>query len=388
MNAGLIMRALAASNRGGAPLVWESCAALLDRLPENRDVVAALPPGGYLARLLRARVTPRHLFLHPASESGEAGTVGEGVEPALLGDADTDPCKAPALPWPAPQAAASLPNRRADTLYRHSHAPGLLVLGGCRQAEILRGAARLLAAHAPMLLLDFSAVPHAARADLWEDCVRACPAGENAWHDSLLMPCASARQRRDCVAAIGHAAGIYLPSSAAPESALPPGIAALLENEALELAALSWAGAADKVARHHQAREGAAIRLDASVPTQGFHPPEGNAQGGFWRWTGPGPAASFTLPLPGPGPWRLRLDVANWGAARQPGSLRASVHGAFLPIERQDEQCIVFAPLAPPPFWSGAPLRIDLTTPRPPPASAQDPRCLGVCLSQAAVTPL
>jgi hypothetical protein len=162
----------------------------------------------------------------------------------------------------------------------------------------------------------------------------------------------------------------------------------LLDPEDVAVAALTWDAAPGRVPHHEAVRQGYSTRLDARLPTQGFYPPETDGRGGFWRWTGPGPCAALMLPIPGNGPWRLRLDVVNWGVARAPGTLRAAVGGAFLPVERQSEDFISFAPLKPPLFWTGAPLRVDLTTKRPPRASKQDPRCLGVCLAHAALMPL
>jgi hypothetical protein len=190
------------------------------------------------------------------------------------------------------------------------------------------------------------------------------------------------------VAVLGHCAGVGLPAAAAQGDPLPEGVAALLTPDDIAVAALTWQPAQAAVPHHPAVRAGLAMKLDAELPSCGLHRPETGANGGFWRWSGPGPRATLMLPIPGPGPWRLRIGVVNWGVARPPGSLRALVGGAFLPIEKQGEDFISFAPLAPPAFWSGAPLCVDLTTPRPPRASAADPRCLGVCLASAAVTPL
>ena len=390
MSAAVMVRAMQTAAWGGRPLAWESCGALLDRLPPDRDVVASLPAGGFLACMLGARVARDRLFLH-ASANRTPGTPqvdAQGDTGAVLDANDREPWQAGALPWPV--CARPWPptrRRRADTLYADSHAPGLMVLGGQDQAAILRGASRLLATRRPMLLLDFSAVTPAARAALWEDCVQACAKHDYAWQDALLSPCRATADRLAAVAALGHAAGIGLPAETVPASALPDGMAALLEPQDLAVAELAWDAPQARVTHHEAVRHGCAMRLDA-LPTQGFYPPETDGKGGLWRWTGPGPCAALTLPIPGPGPWRLRLDVVNWGVARVPAALRACIGGALLPVERQGDDFISFAPLAPPLFWSGAPLRVELATRRPPRASPNDPRCLGVCLSHAALTPL
>ena len=389
MNGAVVARAIAGAAWGGRPLAWESCAALLARLQPGRDVVASLPDGGFLACQLRAHVAPARLFLHQSADQPADAPRTEARRDICmsLGAEDREPWPAAALPWPSPTAPQAPRRRRLDTLYADSHAPGLLVLGGADQAAILRGALRLLKAHRPMLLLDFCTVAPAARAALWEECAAACAAQDYGWHDSLLMPCAHAADRLTAMAVLGHCTGVGLPAETAQCTTLPDGIAALLAPHDVAVAALAWRPPPGIVPHHPAAVAGYSVSLDAALPARGLHQPE-SADGGVWRWTGPGPCATLMLPIPGPGPWRLRLEVVNWGAAHAPGTLRAVVGGAFLPIERQGDTFISFAPLAPPAFWAGAPLRVDLTTPRPQRASAQDPRCLGVCLSAATVTPL
>jgi hypothetical protein len=390
MSETLMLRAMTAAAFGGRPLAWETCSALLDRLLPGRDVVAALCESGFLACMLRTHVAPTRLFLHQAAADAPGAPDGAalGDTRMVLGADDREPWPGVVLPWPASNAPREVRRRRADTLYADSHEPGLLVLGGADQPAILSGASRLLAKHRPMLLLDFSDIEAAARPALWEACVQACASHGYVWHDPLLMPCAGAGDRLAVLAALGHAAAVGLPAEAAHGDALPDGVAELLPPGDRAVAMLAWHAAPGTVPHHQAVREGHAMRIDAAVPAQGLYPPEADAKGGVWRWTGPGPCSVLMLPIPGRGPWRLRLAVVNWGAARGPGGLRAIVGGAFLPVEHQGEDFICYAPLAPPAFWCGAPLRVELTTPRPPRASPQDPRCLGVCLSSATVSPL
>jgi hypothetical protein len=271
--------------------------------------------------------------------------------------------------------------RTLDTLYADSHSPGLLVLGGePPPADVLTGGRGLLSRHRPMLLLDFSDVPHALRAVAWDACAQTCQDHNYTWHDGLLLPCSTPADRDAAVTALGHAVGVGLPAERPDMRPLPPGISDILAPEDVDVARLMWAGAVTSVKRL-PTPDGARIRLDNTLPSRGMYGTEHDGLGACWRWTGPGPRASFLLPIPGPGPWRLQLEVINWGSAKPPGALRALVGGEFLTVERSGEEFISFAPLAPPPFWSGGSLRVDLTTPRPRRASAQDTRCLGVSLA-------
>jgi hypothetical protein len=271
-------------------------------------------------------------------------------------------------------------------LYADSHRPGLLVLGGERPlSDVLMGGPSVLSRHRPMLLLDFSDVPPARRAAAWEACAQACRERNYTWHDGLLLPCSTRADRDAAVTAIGHATGVGLPTEWNDMCPLPPNIADMLTPEDVDIARLAWAGALIGVKRL-PTPDGGRIRFDDTLLSHGMYRTEVGGQGACWRWTGPGPRASFLVPVPGPGPWRLHLEVVNWGSAKPRSTLRALVGGDFLTVERSGEDFVSFAPLAPPPFWSGGSLRVDLTTPRPRRASAHDARCLGVSLAGASLS--
>lgn len=388
MTAAVARRAIAGIAWGGRPTAVETCVALMNLLAPNRQVIASLPEGAVLAAALRAHLAPRQLFQHDILEMAPHAPISEadGDAGPVLASRDCEPVAGVPLPWPAPEVAPARRTRRLDTLYADSHAPGLLVLGGKSPlSDVLAGCRGTLLRHRPMLLLDLGDTPPAARAAAWEACVRACEDCHYTWHDGLLLPCLSSVDRQAAATALGHATGVGLPAEWPDMRPLPPGIADMLAPEDVEVARLSWAGAVTGVKRL-PAPDGARIRFDDTLRALGMYRTEQNAQGACWRWTGPGPRASFLLPVPGPGPWRLRLEVVNWGSAKPPGALRALVGGKFLTIERSGEDFISFVPLAPPPFWSGAPMRIDLTTPRPRRASARDARCLGVSLAGASLS--
>jgi hypothetical protein len=274
-----------------------------------------------------------------------------------------------------------------DSLYADSHAPGLLVLGaGLGPAAILEGAARVLVRHRPMLVIDFSDVAACLRPAIWETCVRVCDTYGYAWHDGLLMRCSTPADRCAAIAAAGHAAAVGLPLEWPELQPLPPGVAELMAPEDVGASRIAWNGGIGLVRHDATAADGVCVRFDDALPATGMYKTEQDGEGGCWRWTGPGPRAAFLLPLTGPGPWRLGLEIANWGIAEPAGALRALVGGEFLAADRRGSNFISFAPVAPPPFWSGAALRVDLTTPRPQRASPRDARCLGVCLSAARLT--
>lgn len=387
----MALRAMAGLAWGGRPTAVESCGALLDRLAHNGDVVAALPEGGCLAATLRTKVGTRRLFLH-----GAAATVTERPrrdEPedlrTILGVHDREALAGVPLPWPAPRPITRPRIQRLDSLYADSHAPALLVLGaGLGPAGILEGAVRVLARYRPMLMIDFSDVAASLRPAIWEACVLVCNAYGYAWHDGLLMPCATSADRCAAIAAAGHAAGVGLPVEWPELQPLPAGLAELMAPEDVGAARIAWNSGIGLVKHDSAAADGSRVRFDGALPTAGMYKTEQDDNGNCWRWTGPGPHAAFLLPIAGSGPWRLRLDIVNWGIAQPAGALRALVAGEFLATDRRGADFISFAPVAAPPFWSGAALRVDLTTPRPQPASRNDTRRLGISLGAASLSPL
>jgi hypothetical protein len=373
---------------GGRPTAGETCMALVNLLAPGSEVITSLPEGAALSAVLRAHLAPWQLFQHDTprmtTDTPRPEVCGDAV--FVLASRDCDAVTGVPLPWPAPASVCGFRARKLDTLYADSHTPGMLVFGGNSSVgDVIAGARGVLSRHRPMLLLDFSDVAPAMRASAWEDCVQACEDYHYTWLDGLFLPCSTSADRNAAVTAIGHATGVGLPTEWPDMHKLPPGIADMLAPEDADVARVTWAGTVASV-KHIPTPDGVRIRFDNTLPSLGMYRTEHGGQGACWRWTGPGPRASFLLPVPGPGPWRLQLEVVNWGSAKTSGALRALVAGEFLTVERSGEDFISFSPLAPPPFWSGGSLQVDLTTPRPRRVSAQDARCLGVSLAGASLS--
>jgi hypothetical protein len=291
---------------------------------------------------------------------------------------DRDLPASPRLGWPGPHLRPNRRLRRLDTLYADGPRIDLLAIEDPDPCRLLSGATALLRDEAPILVVSLAMVAPADRPRVWEQIVEIAGAGYR-WHDSwlLLRPDQAARRDALLLEAETVACGFPLGSPLAPSP--PAEIAAQLPPDQIALAAVAWGGAT--AARG--APTAVAVKFDEALPCAGFHGAETDGAGSWWRWSGPDSRAAFALPLPAPGTWRLRLHVIAWGTVRDPTALEARIDGAPLAFEHADGASIRFRPVRIPPAAATDRIRIDLVTPPPRRASADDPRAIGIGIAGA-----
>jgi hypothetical protein len=376
--------AMLSLRRNGAPTPWETCAEILDSVVGESDVVAVTPPGSYLARRLHEAVDRDHLFLHCPEESAGAMPISmdnEGIA-IVLGENDRNRRDFGIRGWLPAAPPPVFRRRRLDTVYFDSHRVGLLVLDCPSGAPaVLRGAARILSVYHPGILLDLTAVPPAARSAVWQECVAAVgPA--YAWHDGLMLACDTSERRSEAVLACAATAVCALPPHMLPDTPMPREVTSLMSDDLRTLADLSWAGWQDRVAIDTARFKGVSASFDQTLPTIGFHPPESDGDGTWWRWTGPAVRSVFMMPVPGPGPWLLQLHILNWGAAEAPDDIRVDAAGYDLAPVVSDAHTASFGPLKLRHPLARSLIPIGIVTAETRPASAEDPRRIGICISR------
>lgn len=389
------MHSRISKTRGRFPRVSDTSSALLgwlaatgeqtSRATAARDVVAVTRAGSALDRVLRAVVAPDLLFTHPplvANQDAGAAPRETSSDPSvLLADRDRD-IRGTSRAW---IGTTRPPERlyRADTLYGDTHAVALLALDGPPDPiSILRGAARILRDHQPILVIDLATVRPGDRSRLWEECV-AVAGGNYQWHDGWTLPCVTRQSRRDVVRHCANTVACAIPGFRT--SVVARGVAELLTPDGSGFASFAWdsAGWCDI----DNAGAPVTVRFGQELATRGMYEAERDGNGACWRWTGPGTHSAFVLPRPRAGFWRLTLRSANWGTVGQADDLFAYADGERLILQAFERSAAIFSlPIANRPGASGC-LTIDLATPRPRRASSADPRLVGACLTACVLEP-
>ena len=124
------------------------------------------------------------------------------------------------------------------------------------------------------------------------------------------------------------------------------------------------------------------LPFDDTPSVNGMHPAERDSNKSSRQCTDLGSRAAFYLPLPAPGVWRLRFQVANWGAVESSAELRFYAGGIRLRQAAADPDGIEFEPLNVPWDQSGA-LLIDVITPAA--ATGAAGLALAHCIAEPAV---
>jgi len=361
----LALAAVLRLRHGAIPQAATLCRALLP--PPERDVVAVMRPGSRLEHQLRASVPADRLFClgvppDNAIQPRVLRPPALGEWTVVAGDADVDTPPGAKLPWPH-QATPGWRLRRLDTLFPAHRRIGLIVTDDpARAPDLLRGAAAILAAAAPPVVIDLSALPVKDRLAAWSACASAVADTGYAWHDGMLMPC-------DVDATVV----MTLRDAAVCAMAGHP------QDLVTQLALLGWAapvGAAPRI------ESPSVTDFDDDLPCLGFHASESNGHS-VWRWSGAGPVCAFALRLPGPGTWSIVLEIADWGVVGDRQDLSLYADGVRLACRSNEAGCIRFGDLVVAPDGDDGRLIIELTTPRPRRRRADDPRPAGIAVRRA-----
>jgi hypothetical protein len=378
-----LLYALLSIQRGSSATVWETCSALLRRLPQDADVIAATYAGSYLGRMLRESLGRDCLFLHealiePQSDAmAEAPWADEDGMLVTLDDRDLD-LTPPLRFWPATAAGTARRVRTIDTLYGTTHRPGLIIIeDAAAAARILGGAAETLRRHRPGILISMHACPPGQRIAIWEDCAARLKGLDHVWLDGLMLPRVSPEQRREALEACANDVICALPSDAL-RAHLPQEMRSLPDEAGNAIAPLAWNDWTDHVAFDTQRKGYTVLPFDDRLPARGLHPAEHDGAGTWWRWSGPTAHAQFALPLPCAGQWRVRLEVYDWGVARDASALRVFLQGKPARCDEHGHNFGYFGPVAISKLEAGGVLTVDVVTPAPRRASDDDPRRIGV----------
>lgn len=381
-----ILYAILSLQRGGGPIGWETCDALLRWLPGDCDVIAATLAGSYLERRLRGKLDAAHLFVHPirppiGRTPSPPVSRRQGDAAIFLGDCDCDIRTAPPLPWPAGPAREDGRVRTLDTLYAGTHRPGLIVVEDAAAARtILAGASEVLR-RLPVILICFASCPVQDRAAIWEQCVEILAGRDYAWFDGLLLPCTTAARREEAVTACANAVVCALPRGLI-EARMARGLFQAATPEELSVAAVAWNDWTTYVVPDKTRDSQLAVPFDDSLPAYGLHPAESDGQGHCWRWTGPTAHARFLLPVIAAGRWYLRLEVFNWGVASNASKVRVFVQGRPVASDQHGHGSARFGSFAVSQQEAPGVLTVDIITPPTRRASEHDPRRVGVNFSR------
>ena len=384
---------------GGCPTAWEVLSALIGRLDSaqgdaGRAIIGVTRPGSYLDFSLRRSITPHRLFLYPDLPSRAAAPTGreDGFLAVQPDESEGDPLPLAPLPWPAIPHPPVLPRRRLDTLHAFGPTSGdgegavgvLAIDAGKRVLTILSGAAGLLEADQPLLLLDLARAAAGERAALWEDCIAEAGPGY-AWHDGFLLPAPDARARMLAIEVLGHmvAVGVPVGSRTLTDES---GDFAHLQGPLRDMAQVARAARSGFVSHDKARRDGLHIQSDRIAALEGLHPGEVEGAAESGRWTGPSSRTLLRLPVPAPGFWTLTLGVLNWGATGSAADLRVAVNGAALKLANSEGEISRFGPFEAR-VEDGGSAQLELLTAPPRQASERDPRLFGICLSHLALTP-
>jgi hypothetical protein len=372
-----LLYALLSIKRGDGVTAWETCKALLQRLPQDADVVAATYAGSYLGRMLRESLGRDRLFLHEAPIGSQADATDDDSMLVELDDRDLD-LAAPLRFWPSAVSRTARRVRTIDTVYGATHRPGLVIIEDAEAApRILDGAADTLQRHRPSILISLTTAPPARRVAIWEDCAARLARLGYVWLDGLMLPRATREQRTDAVAACANDVICALPPTAL-DAALPRELQALVADDGAAIAPIAWNDWADRVGRDAQRTGEMVLAFDDHLPALGLHPAEHDGAGTWWRWSGPTAHAQFALPLPCAGQWRVRLEVYDWGVAEDARALRVFIQGKPAPCDEHGHNFGCFGPVTVARLEAGGVLTVDVVTPPPRRASDDDPRKIGV----------
>ena len=383
MTSASLLYALLCIQRGGGVTAWEVCRTLLRQLPRNADVIAATVVGSYLTHMLRGGVDRDHLFLHEVSTiaksevaDGDPRFIGDGL-PIVLGDRDLD--IVPSLrTWPAVSARNVQRIRTVDTLYGGTHRPGLLVIEDAGSAvRVLDGAVETVQRHRPMILASLSTRAPAERSAVWEVCVERLEGLGYVWVDALMLPRVTREQRNEAVAACANDVICALQSSTMAAGP-PKDLLSLLADAEKPIASIAWTDWMTQVSVDHQRIGPIALTFDDRIAAAGLHPAEHDGSGTWWRWSGPSAHVRLLVPLPSAGVWRVRLEVLNWGVARNAWDLQVFMQGKTAPCADHGEHFGCYGPIVIPIVDTCGVLNIDILTPTPQRASDQDFRKIGV----------
>jgi hypothetical protein len=313
--------------------LWDVTASLIEDLDADAAIVAASVPGSWLDRALAASVRPTRLFRYEADgASGLLPGLRYAAPLVVVGDCDRDiPEPAPRL-WPLARSRGDRRLRALDTLLGTAHRVGLLVIEAPAAIDrVVAGAAQIVARDTPTVIAGWGGLPRDARPGARERLV-ARIGNDYSWFDGEA----------------GVSVGVRSPTAWRP--------------------------------RPHMRHDRAIVPVDQDLPCRGLYDAETGGGAAIWRWSGPGRGVALAVPLPGPGRWRLWLDVLAWGSAAGPRDLTVFADGQRLDPVPMRGRGATYADFH---VADARPLvRIDIVTPPTRRASEDDPRLIGINLTQ------